>query len=45
MSIGVFGYQEYIITEPLTPAEIIQIIYKQCMEYQPIEAVLQQEVM
>lgn len=44
ISIGVFGFPEYTITEPLTPKEIAQIMYQQCMPYQPIEAVLQQEV-
>ncbi|XP_019849301.1 PREDICTED: phosphorylase b kinase regulatory subunit beta-like [Amphimedon queenslandica] len=45
ISIGVFGFPEYTITEPLTPNEIAQIMYQQCMPYQPIEAVLQQELL
>ncbi len=44
MSIGVFHYSEYIITEPMSPAELSDIIYDQCMPHEPIEAVLQQEV-
>ena len=44
ISIGVFGFPEHTITEPLTPKEISQIMYDQCMPYEPIEAVLQQEV-
>ena len=44
ITVSVFGFPEHIITEPMTPVEISDIIYNQCMEYEPIEAVLQQEV-
>ena len=39
-----FGYPEHIISEPLSPKELEEIIFKNCMPYDPIEAVLQQEV-
>ena len=44
MTIGVFGYAEHVITEPLSPKDIVKIIYDMCMPSDPIEAVLQQEV-
>ena len=44
MTIGVFGYAEHVITEPLSPKDIVKIIYDMCMPADPIEAVLQQEV-
>ena len=44
VTIGVFGYPEHIIMEPLSPKEISSIVYGQCMPYEPVEAVLQQEV-
>lgn len=39
-----FGYAEHVITEPLSPKDIVKIIYDMCMPSDPIEAVLQQEV-
>ena len=39
-----FGYAEHVITEPLSPKDIVKIIYDMCMPFDPIEAVLQQEV-
>ena len=44
VTIGVFGYAEHVVTEPLSPKEIVRIIYDMCMPADPIEAVLQQEV-
>jgi len=44
VTIGAFGQREHIITEPLTPAAIIDIIYDTCMEYDPREVSLQQEM-
>ena len=44
VTFGVFGYSEKVVTEPISPREILAIIYDHCMPYQPIEAVLQQEV-
>ncbi|KAL5467658.1 hypothetical protein EMCRGX_G031920 [Ephydatia muelleri] len=43
VTIGVFGYPEHIISEPLSPKELEEIIFKNCMPYDPVEAVLQQE--
>ncbi len=33
-----------IVSEPMSPKEITEIIYEKCMPYNPVEAVLQQEV-
>ena len=44
VTIGVFGYAETTIMEPLSPKEIVKIIYDMCFPSDPIEAVLQQEV-
>ena len=44
MTIGVFGYPEHVISEPMTPKELVKIIYDKCMPFDPTEAVLQQEV-
>lgn len=44
MTVGVFGYAEYVISEPLSPKELVKIIYEKCMPFDPIECVLQQEV-
>ena len=44
MTIGVFGYPEHVINEPMTPKELVKIIYDKCMPFDPTEAVLQQEV-
>jgi phosphorylase kinase alpha/beta subunit len=44
VSFGVFGFTEHIVTEPLTPKEISNIIYERCTPYEPIEAALQQEL-
>ena len=44
MTIGVFGYPEHVISEPMGPKDIVKIVYDKCMQYDPIEAVLQQEV-
>ena len=44
MTIGVFGYPEHVISEPMTPKDLVKIIYDKCMPFDPTEAVLQQEV-
>ena len=44
MTIGVFGYPEHVISEPMTPKDLVKIIYDKCMPFDPAEAVLQQEV-
>jgi phosphorylase kinase alpha/beta subunit len=44
VTIGVFGYAEHVISEPLSPKDIVKIIYDMCMPADPIEAVLQQEI-
>ena len=44
MTIGVFGYAEHVVTEPMSPKDLVKIIYDMCMPADPIEAVLQQEV-
>lgn len=44
MSFGVFGHPELIVREPLSPKEIMHLIYDKCLPYDPVEAVLQQEV-
>ena len=44
VTIGVFGCAEHVITEPLSPKDIVKIIYEMCMPFDAIEAVLQQEV-
>lgn len=44
VAIGAFGQREFLITEPMTPAAIKQAIYDTCMEYDPREVSLQQEM-
>ena len=44
VTIGVFGYPEQEISEPLSPKVLAKLIYDNCLPYDPIEAVLQQEV-
>ena len=44
VTIGVFGYPEHVISEPMTPKDLVKIIYDKCMPFDPTEAVLQQEV-
>ena len=39
-----FGYPEHIITEPLSPKVLVKLIYEKCLPFDPVEAVLQQEV-
>ena len=39
-----WGSPEHVISEPLGPKAIVKIIYDNCLPYDPIEAVLQQEV-
>ncbi|XP_042196171.1 phosphorylase b kinase regulatory subunit beta isoform X3 [Callorhinchus milii] len=44
VTIGVFGQEEEVISNPLTPAEIKKIIYAKCSPYDEREAVIQQEL-
>jgi phosphorylase kinase alpha/beta subunit len=44
VTIGVFGYAEHVVTEPMSPKDLVKIIYDMCMPADPIEAVLQQEI-
>ena len=44
VTFGVFGYPEFIVSEPISPKEIVRVIYEKCMPFDPVEAVLQQEV-
>lgn len=44
VTFGVFGYPEFIVSEPISPKEIVRVVYEKCMPFDPVEAVLQQEV-
>ncbi|XP_077982243.1 phosphorylase b kinase regulatory subunit beta-like isoform X2 [Glandiceps talaboti] len=44
VTVGSFGHEEEIISKPLTPNELIQIIYNKCGPYDMRECVLQQEL-
>ena len=44
MTVGIFGYPEHVISEPMSPKDIVSIVYNTCSQYDPVEAVLQQEV-
>lgn len=44
VTIGVFGHEEKVIYEPLTPAAIQKILYSFCTPHDVREAVLQQEM-
>lgn len=44
VTIGVFGHEEKVIYEPLTPAAIQKILYSFCSPHDVREAVLQQEM-
>ncbi|XP_074617313.1 phosphorylase b kinase regulatory subunit beta-like isoform X2 [Acropora palmata] len=44
VTIGVFGHEEKVIYEPLTPAAIQKILYSFCSPHDTREAVLQQEM-
>jgi len=45
VTIGIFGQNEHIISEPMTPASIQNIIYSTCKPHNAREAVLQQEML
>lgn len=44
VTIGVFGHEEKVIYEPLTPSAIQKILYSFCSPHDTREAVLQQEM-
>ncbi|XP_053557941.1 phosphorylase b kinase regulatory subunit beta isoform X1 [Bombina bombina] len=44
VTLGVFGHEEAVISNPLSPGVIKDIIYKKCSPYDEREAVLQQEL-
>ncbi|XP_067854028.1 phosphorylase b kinase regulatory subunit beta isoform X2 [Heptranchias perlo] len=44
VTIGVFGHEEEVIANPLSPGEIKNIIYTKCARHDEREAVLQQEL-
>ncbi|XP_065068893.1 phosphorylase b kinase regulatory subunit beta-like isoform X1 [Rhopilema esculentum] len=45
VTIGIFGQNEHIISEPMTPASIQSVIYSTCKPHNAREAVLQQEML
>lgn len=44
MTIGVFGQEEEVISNPLSPTEIKNIVYTKCAKHDVRDAVLQQEL-
>lgn len=44
ITLGVFGHEEEVITKPVTPNQIKQIVYKKCLPHDIRQAVLQQEM-
>ncbi|XP_072135738.1 phosphorylase b kinase regulatory subunit beta isoform X3 [Mobula birostris] len=44
VTIGVFGQKEEVISNPLSPAEIKNIVFNKCAKHDVREAVLQQEL-
>ncbi|KAI8482034.1 hypothetical protein Bbelb_402100 [Branchiostoma belcheri] len=44
VTLGVFGHEEEVISNPLSPGEIKNIVYSKCMPHDEREAVLQQEM-
>nr|XP_014349482.1 PREDICTED: phosphorylase b kinase regulatory subunit beta [Latimeria chalumnae] len=44
VTLGVFGHEEEVISNPLSPSVIKNIIYSKCSPYDEREAVLQQEL-
>ncbi|KAM4614391.1 phosphorylase b kinase regulatory subunit beta isoform 2-T4 [Discoglossus pictus] len=44
VTLGVFGYEEVVISNPLSPGVIKDLIYKKCSPYDEREAVIQQEL-
>lgn len=44
VTLGVFGHEEAVISNPLSPGVIKDIIYSKCNPYDEREAVLQQEL-
>jgi len=45
LTVGVVGGQEVILDKPMTPGEIHDAIYSNCPSNDPVQAVLQQEVL
>lgn len=44
VTLGLFGHEEEVISNPLSPAVIKDIIYRKCSPHGEREAVLQQEL-
>lgn len=44
VTVGVFGNEETVISKPINPSSLGQLIYKLCLQVEPREAVLQQEM-
>lgn len=44
LTVGVCGHEEYLVDKPLTPREILQIMYAWVYPLDHIQAVLQQEI-
>ncbi|XP_048461941.1 phosphorylase b kinase regulatory subunit beta [Rhincodon typus] len=44
VTIGVFGHEEAVISNPLSPTDIKKIVYSKCSRHDEREAVLQQEL-
>lgn len=44
VTLGLFGHDEEVISNPLSPAVIKDIIYRKCSPHGEREAVLQQEL-
>ncbi|XP_048402628.1 phosphorylase b kinase regulatory subunit beta isoform X1 [Stegostoma tigrinum] len=44
VTIGVFGHEEAVISNPLSPTDIKKIVYSKCAQHDEREAVLQQEL-
>ena len=44
MTISVWGKDEEVIDKPMSPNDIKRILYDRCFPFDPIQAVLQQEL-
>ncbi|XP_072374293.1 phosphorylase b kinase regulatory subunit beta isoform X1 [Scyliorhinus torazame] len=44
VTLGVFGHEEAVISNPLSPGDIKKIVYTKCAKHDEREAVLQQEL-
>lgn len=45
LTVGVVGGVEVVLDKPMTPSEIQEAIYRHCPTDDPVQAVLQQEVL